>query len=59
MVDKHTAVINALLKREELVNSIRLNWDVVREVVAAEDGLPVAIAEPDSAVAASVPSTEM
>lgn len=59
VVDKHTAVINALLKREELVNSIRLDWDVVREVVAAEDGLPVEIAEPNSAVAATVPNTEL
>ncbi|MCY1288939.1 hypothetical protein D3C84_1058480 [compost metagenome] len=59
MVDKHTAVINALLKREELVNTIRLDWDVVREVVAAEDGLPVEIAEPNSAVAASTPNTEL
>ena len=59
VVDKHTAVINALLKREELVNTIRLDWDVVREVVAAEDGLPVEIAEPNSAVAATVPNTEL
>ncbi|MDH4555456.1 hypothetical protein E8F11_09745 [Pseudomonas sp. BN417] len=59
VVDKHTAVINALLKREELVNTIRLDWDVVREVVAAEDGLPVEIAEPNSAVAASTPNTEL
>ncbi|MNF90980.1 putative L,D-transpeptidase YbiS precursor [compost metagenome] len=59
VVDKHTAVINALLKREELVNTIRLDWDVVREVVAAEDGLPVEIAEPNSAVAASMPNTEL
>lgn len=48
MVDKHAAVINALLKREELVD-LRLDWEVVREVVAAEDGLPVKIAEPDMA----------
>ena len=47
VVDKHTAVINALLKREEL-GELRLDWEVVREVVAAEDGLPVEIAEPDA-----------
>lgn len=58
VVDKHTAVINALLKREDLVNTLRLDWDVVREVVAAEDGLPVEIAEPGSAVAVNTPSTE-
>jgi L,D-transpeptidase ErfK/SrfK len=46
VVDKHAAVINALLKRDELLGSLRLDWDVVREVVAAEDGLPIEIAEP-------------
>ena len=46
VVDKHTAVINALLKREELANSLRMNWDMVRDVVAAEDGMPVEIAVP-------------
>ena len=50
IVDRHAAVINALLKREEL-GSLRLDWDMVREVVAAEDGLPVPIAQPDAAVA--------
>jgi L,D-transpeptidase ErfK/SrfK len=50
IVDKHTAVINALLKREDLGNQ-GLDWDMVREVVAAEDGLPVAIAESDAALA--------
>ncbi|OEC34863.1 L,D-transpeptidase ErfK/SrfK [Pseudomonas cuatrocienegasensis] len=45
IVDKHAAVINALLKRNES-NQLSLDWDVVREVVAAEDGLPVEIAEP-------------
>lgn len=50
IVDKHTAVINALLKREDLGNQ-GLDWDRVREVVAAEDGLPVAIAESNAALA--------
>lgn len=27
VVDKHTAVINALLKREDLSNQLRVNWD--------------------------------
>jgi L,D-transpeptidase ErfK/SrfK len=44
VVDKHTAVINAMLKREDITNNLRMNWDVVRDVVAAEDGLPVEIA---------------
>ncbi|MNN73009.1 hypothetical protein D3C81_1890940 [compost metagenome] len=46
VVDKHTAVINALLKREDLANNLRMNWDMVRDVVAAEDGMPVEIAVP-------------
>ncbi|OYT96698.1 MAG: hypothetical protein CFE49_05880 [Pseudomonas sp. PGPPP3] len=53
LVDKHTAVINALLKRDDLVNQLRLDWDVVREVVAAEDGLPIEIAVPDNSVAST------
>lgn len=44
IVDKHTAVINALLKSDEL-SGLHLDWDVVREVVAAQDGLPIEIAE--------------
>lgn len=46
VVDKHTAVINALLKRDEMAGNVRLDWDMVREVVAAEDGLPIEIAVP-------------
>lgn len=46
VVDKHAAVINTLLKRDDLLSTLRLDWDVVREVVAAEDGLPIEIAEP-------------
>ncbi|USW94537.1 L,D-transpeptidase family protein [Pseudomonas proteolytica] len=46
VVDKHTAVINAMLKREDLANNLRVNWDEVRDVVAAEDGLPAQIGEP-------------
>ncbi|CDF85007.1 L,D-transpeptidase family protein [Pseudomonas sp. QL9] len=56
VVDKHTAVINALLKREDIANQMQLDWNTVRDVVAAEDGLPVAIAQPtppQSSVAAS------
>lgn len=50
-VDKHTAVINALLKNEQFASNMRLDWEMVREVVAAEDGLPVEIAEPRQALA--------
>jgi L,D-transpeptidase ErfK/SrfK len=53
VVDKHTAVINALLKREDLANNLRLNWDLVRDVVAAEDGMPVEIAVPGASRTAS------
>lgn len=53
VVDKHTAVINALLKREDLANSLRIKWDEVRDVVAAEDGLPVEIATPGNAAPAT------
>ena len=35
-----------LLKREDLANNLRMNWDMVRDVVAAEDGMPVEIAVP-------------
>ncbi|SDJ75072.1 L,D-transpeptidase ErfK/SrfK [Pseudomonas delhiensis] len=60
VVDKHTAVINALLKREDIANQMQMDWNVVREVVAAEDGLPVAIAQPQqpgTSVAASENTT--
>jgi L,D-transpeptidase ErfK/SrfK len=49
VVDKHTAVINAMLKREDLANNLRVDWDQVRDVVAAEDGLPAQIGEPGAA----------
>ena len=54
--DKHTAVINALLKRQDLATRLQMNWDTVRDVVTAEDGLPVEIATPvgPTASAASV-----
>ena len=52
VVDKHTAVINALLKRDEL-SGLRLDWEMVREVVAAEDGMPVPIAAQTDNVVAS------
>ena len=56
VVDKHTAVINALLKREDLSNNLRVNWDQVRDVVAAEDGLPTEIGVPGGAsVVSSTP----
>ncbi|MCC6077309.1 L,D-transpeptidase family protein [Pseudomonas sp. GCM10022188] len=53
VVDKHTEVINALLKREDLSQGLRLDWEVVREVVAAEDGLPIEIAKSGEEVASA------
>lgn len=54
VVDKHSAVINALLKRDG-VDELRLDWDMVREVVAAEDGLPVPIAQVEEVLASREP----
>lgn len=54
VVDKHSAVINALLKRDGM-DELRLDWDMVREVVAAEDGLPVAIAQVEEVIASREP----
>jgi L,D-transpeptidase ErfK/SrfK len=51
VVDKHAAVINALLKNDALGGSMRLDWEMVREVVASEDGMPIEIAIPQEAVA--------
>ncbi|MEX6502827.1 L,D-transpeptidase family protein [Pseudomonas zhanjiangensis] len=51
IVDKHSAVINALLKRDDMAE-LSLDWELVREVVAAEDGLPVRIAGPARGVGA-------
>jgi L,D-transpeptidase ErfK/SrfK len=59
VVDKHTAVINALLKRQDLANNLRMNWDMVRDVVAAEDGMPVEIAVPGAAPASMVSSVPL
>ncbi|MET1077347.1 MAG: L,D-transpeptidase family protein [Pseudomonas sp.] len=56
VVDKHAAVVNALLQRDQLVNDLRLDWEVVREVVAAEDGLPIEIAEPRAELVDSLPT---
>lgn len=53
VVDKHTAVLNALLKHEALTAGYQLDWDVVREVVAGEDGMPIEIAAPASNLASS------
>ena len=53
VVDKHTQVINSLLKREDVSAGYQLDWEVVREVVAGEDGIPVEIAVPSTSLASS------
>lgn len=53
--DKHSVVVNALVKREDLASHLQVNWDVVRDVVSAEDGLPVEIGAPDPAAPAAIP----
>lgn len=53
VVDKHAQVINTLLKRNDLGGEQSLDWEVVREVVAAEDGIPVEIAPSREAVASA------
>ncbi len=55
VVDKHTAVINALLKRQDLANNLQMDWNTVRDVVAAEDGMPVEIAVPNAPIVSQVP----
>lgn len=46
-VDHHTAMMTAFLKRNDLPSNLHMNWDMVRDVVAAQDGLPVEIAVPN------------
>ncbi|MCW2292901.1 L,D-transpeptidase ErfK/SrfK [Pseudomonas sp. BIGb0408] len=54
--DQHAAVVNALIKRSDL-NAQNLDWAVVRDVVAAQDGLPIEIAAPrDGVIQAQSPA---
>ena len=45
LMDKHAIVINTLLKRDEAAGNLHLDWEMVREIIAGEDGLPIQIAE--------------
>jgi len=45
LMDKHAVVINTLLKRDETAGVLELDWEMVREIIAGEDGLPIQIAE--------------
>ncbi len=51
LMDKHAVVVNTLLKRDESAGVLRLDWEMVREIIAGEDGLPIRIAEKGQAVA--------
>lgn len=45
VVDKHNALVNTLMKRKDIEGAHLLNWERVREIIAAEAGMPVAVAE--------------
>jgi L,D-transpeptidase ErfK/SrfK len=53
VVDKHATVINSLLKHDNLATGFQLDWEVVRDVVAGEDGIPVEIAIPVTSLAST------
>ncbi len=42
IVDKHAAVINEMLKRDDL-QGLQIDWERVRDVVAAGEGIPTVI----------------
>lgn len=45
VVDRHTAVVDVLLKRDDIDDAYTLDWQRVRDIVAAEEGMPVPIAK--------------
>ncbi|TBU91298.1 L,D-transpeptidase family protein [Stutzerimonas kirkiae] len=45
LLDKHAKVANALLQEQATTRSLRLDWEVIREIIAGEDGLPIEIAD--------------
>ncbi|MFC3607012.1 L,D-transpeptidase family protein [Stutzerimonas tarimensis] len=51
LTEKHAAVVNTLLNHDQVTASLRLDWEMIRDIVAAEDGLPVQIAESSEALA--------
>lgn len=54
LADKHAAVVNTLLKHDQVTASLRLDWEMIRDIVAAEDGLPIQIAEPAETLASQI-----
>jgi len=53
VVDKHTAVLTALHNNEQITAGYQLDWNVIREVVAGEDGMPAEVSVPVSNVAST------
>ncbi len=53
VVDKHTAVLTALHNNEQITAGYQLDWNVIREVVAGEDGMPAEVSVPVSSVAST------
>lgn len=45
VVDKHNALVNTLMKRKDIKDAHLLNWERIREIIAAEEGMPVTVAE--------------
>lgn len=58
VVDKHAAVVNTMIREDSLVAGLTLDWEMVREVISAEDGLPIEIANVGEVFSAngSIPS---
>ncbi|CAM5242988.1 L,D-transpeptidase catalytic domain-containing protein OS=Stutzerimonas stutzeri OX=316 GN=CXK95_15925 PE=3 SV=1 [Stutzerimonas stutzeri] len=48
LMDKHAVVVNTLLKRDEQMRTLHLDWEMIRDIVAGEDGLPIEIADQQS-----------
>lgn len=53
LMDKHAVVVNTLLKRDEQMRTLHLDWEMIRDIVAGEDGLPIEIADQQSVSIAS------
>lgn len=52
IVDRHAQMMNTLLKQSDLQGEdLQLDWETVRDAVAAEYGMPVEIAQPRELVA--------
>src|SRR5690606_16008500 len=45
LMDKHAVVVNALLQRKDAATTLKLDWEMLREIIAGEDGLPIQIAD--------------